>query len=113
MLEAGYGPDAASQGMRAVPATVLALMPAEANLVELGRLVSPEQQEHMVRGRLMLNVMRGHDKGVNSAYRLGQDKRVNMFTADTQVGVILVQAPETHVKALSQVPDDEENKPTK
>lgn len=95
MKEAGYSQDTANAGMRAVPATVLALMPQESNLIDLGRAVTPEQQENMVRGRLMLNVMKGRDAGVNSAYRLGQDKRVNMFQPDTQVGVVIVQAPDS------------------
>ena len=95
MKEAGYSHATSLQGMAAVPKTVLALMPQESNLIDLGRAVTPEQQENMVRGRLMLNVMKGRDAGVNSAYRLGQDKRVNMFQPDTQVGVVLVQVPDS------------------
>lgn len=95
----------ADRGVAAIPATVLALMPRETNFVELGRALTPEQQECLVRGRLVLNVIRGKDQGVNSAYRLGQDKRVNMFQADNQVGVLVVNAPDSGVK-LAPVPDE-------
>lgn len=103
MKAAGYSEWTADAGMRAVPATVLALMPQESNLIDLGRAVTPEQQENMVRGRLMLNVMKGRDAGVNSAYRLGQDKRVNMFQADSQVGVVIIQSPQSD---KSEVPEE-------
>src|SRR5258705_352931 len=79
LVEAGYSPAQAAKGFAAIPATVLALMPQESNLVDLGRALNPEQQEALVRGRLALNVLKGKDSGVASAYRLGQDKRVNMF----------------------------------
>lgn len=105
MTEAGYSASMADRGVAAIPATVLALMPRETNFVELGRALTPEQQECLVRGRLVLNVIRGKDQGVNSAYRLGQDKRVNMFQADNQVGVLVVNAPDSGVK-LAPVPDE-------
>lgn len=105
LTEAGYSPMHARKGMAAVSATILALMPRETNFVELGRALTPEQQESLVRGRLVLNVIRGKDQGVNSAYRLGQDKRVNMFQADAQVGVLIVNAPDSGVK-IASVPDE-------
>ena len=106
MLDAGYSASTAEQGLRAVPATVLALMPQESNLVDLGRALTPEQQENLVRGRLMLNTIKGKDCGVASAYRLGQDKRVNMFTPENQTGVVVL-----NVNALPEkdgkVPENE------
>jgi hypothetical protein len=92
--------------MGAVSKTVLALLPESVPYVELGRAVTAEQQEAAIRGRLFSNVIKGVDKAVNSSYRLGQDKRVNMFQADTQVGIIMVNAPESAVKQLP-VPEDE------
>jgi len=106
LLDAGYSPVTAAQGFRAIPATVLALMPQESNLVDLGRALTAEQQENLVRGRLVLNVMKGKDSGVASAYRLGQDKRVNMFTPENQTGVVVL-----NVNALPEkdgkVPENE------
>lgn len=90
MIDAGYSEVTAAQGLRAIPATVLALMPQESNLVDLGRALNPEQQEALVRGRLALNVLKGKDSGVASAYRLGQDKRVNMFTPEAQTGLVVL-----------------------
>ena len=109
MLEAGYSAATASQGYAAVPKTVLAMLPSSAHLVDIGRAITPEIQESAIRGRLFSNVIKGVDKAVNSSYRLGQDKRVNMFQADTQVGVILVQAPESTAKQL-EVPDETPSK---
>lgn len=106
MIEAGYTATTASQGYAAVPATVLALMPRETNFVELGRALTAEQQESLVRGRLVLNVIRGKDAGVNSAYRLGQDKRISMFTSENQVGIIVVNAP-PGAGVLEELPKEE------
>jgi len=106
LLGAGYSAESAARGMASVPATVLALMPQESNLVDLGRALTAEQQENLVRGRLVLNVMKGKDSGVASAYRLGQDKRVNMFTPENQTGVVVL-----NVNALPEkdgkVPENE------
>lgn len=106
MLEAGYSSHMAVRGIAGIPKTVLALMPQESNLVDLGRALNPEQQEALVRGRLALNVLKGKDSGVVSAYRLGQDKRVNMFTPENQTGVVVL-----NVNALPEkdgkVPENE------
>ncbi len=107
MIEAGYSPATASQGMAAVPATVLALGMKGSNVYQVGKSLKVEDLRHLAIGRLAINVTEGKDGGVMSAKTLGSHRELNLWTADTQVGVILVQAPETHVKALSQVPEEE------
>lgn len=93
LMTAGYSTHTASRGIASIPKKVLRIMGRGAqNLRTLGE-IEPEDQEKLVRGRLVYNVIKGQDKGVNSAYRLGQDKRVNMFTAESQTGIVILNAP--------------------
>lgn len=48
------------------------------------KIAAPEARAAAVRARLMLNVVRGEDKGVASCKLLGQDREVGIFGADTQ-----------------------------
>lgn len=92
MLENGYSPTVARLGIAGVPRTVLALMPKESNLIALGQ-INADQQEELVRGRLVYNTLTGSDKGVLSAKALGSDRRVNMFTPDVQTGIVVIAGP--------------------
>jgi len=73
------------------------------------KVIHPEDQENLVRGRLADNVVKGSDRGVMSAKALGSDKRVSMFTPEFQQGIIVLQPPnmtaEQMQKAL-QAPDE-------
>jgi hypothetical protein len=67
----------------------------------------------MVRGRLVENVIIGTDKGALSAKQLGADKRVAMWQADAQVGLVVLQAPQFRKILSHKVPilppiDDED-----
>lgn len=115
LIGAGYSTQTASRGIRAIPKKVLRLMGRGAqNLRALGE-IEPEDQEKLVRGRLVYNVIKGQDKGVNSAYRLGQDKRVNMFTAESQTGIVILNAPTVVGTNETEVPREviEDIKPEK
>lgn len=93
LMSAGYSAHTSNRGIASIPKKVLRIMGRGAqNLRTLGE-IEPEDQEKLVRGRLVYNVIKGQDKGVNSAYRLGQDKRVNMFTAESQTGIVILNAP--------------------
>ena len=93
LLAAGYSESQACRGMAAVPEGLLPyLVERNHKLEALGRMLSAESQENVVRGRLLMNVVDGKDAGVQSAKLLGSDKRVAMFTPDSQVGVIIVEA---------------------
>jgi hypothetical protein len=61
--------------------------------IELGRDLSPEDQAAIVRGRLLENTIIGTDAGVQSAKQLGSDKRISMWTPDSQVGVVILGKP--------------------
>lgn len=85
---------------------VTALSAKGRNLIKLSKSLTIEQQQHLLVGRLIDNVERGTDKGVMSAKVLGSRKEISLWTPDLQVGVVLVNAPESSVKTL-QVPDEE------
>ena len=57
---------------------------------EIGKQVTAEKQEHLVRGALLANVAQGKDKATASLKMLGSDKRVNIFQPDSASGVIII-----------------------
>jgi len=77
----------------------------------LGRKISPERQENLDRGRLVQNVITGKDDAVQSAKQLGADKRMTMWQADSQVGLVVLAAPpipkiDHDVEILPPIHDD-------
>jgi hypothetical protein len=62
-------------------------------LVELGSAISAQERVNLVRGRLILNTIRGIDKGASSAKVLGSEKRVSMWQSDTQRGLVILNSP--------------------
>jgi len=82
----------------------------------MGRDLSPKDQEAIVRGRLYEDVILGSDKGIMAAKQLGADKRVSMWRPDSQVGLVVLQAPEVRkmnheVPLLPSIYEDEEEQP--
>lgn len=64
-------------------------------LADLGDSITVQLQENLVRGRLVLNTIRGTDGGTPSAKLLGGEKRVSMWQKDTQHGFVILNAPAT------------------
>ena len=94
MLDAGYSPSTARRGKAALSKPMLEALARESSKLELlGRKISPERQESLVRGRLVLNTLRGRDDGTQSAKLLGADRRISMWQVDSQVGLVVLQAP--------------------
>lgn len=94
MLDAGYSLSTARRGKAALSGPMLeALARESAKLEALGENISPERQENLVRGRLVLNTLHGKDEGVQSAKLLGSDRRVSMWEPESRVGVIVLQPP--------------------
>lgn len=94
MLQAGYAPSTARRGKAALSRPMWEALAREWNKPELlGRKISPERQEAIVRGRLVQNVITGRDDAVQSARQLGADKRISMWQPDSQVGLIVLKAP--------------------
>src|SRR5215470_7728550 len=79
LLDSGYSELQSRKGLAAVPDTVLRMLPRNAKrLIKLGA-IDPKVQEHLVRGRLADNVIKGKDGGAMSAKILGSDKRLSMW----------------------------------
>lgn len=94
-LDAGYTEQTANGGWQNVPNRVVRLLAKKGiRLLELGK-ITPEQQENLVRGRLVYNTLKGSDKGVMSAKALGSDRRVNMFVPDSATGLIVLNMPQS------------------
>lgn len=95
-LAAGYSQSVANTGLQNLPKSVhtyvLTRQKRLSKLAQLARHVTAEDQELTVRGALLANVASGKDQACNSLKMLGQDKRVAMFTPDSQTGVIVIQA---------------------
>lgn len=114
LVLAGYSPKQARKGMAIVNRSK-GLRQAIAEhgklLADLGGNISPQQQENLVRGRLVLNTIRGTDKGTPSAKALGSDKRVSMWRAESQAGIVVLEAPaglEGLLQAADKQPDTTE-----
>jgi hypothetical protein len=54
--------------------------------------MTAEVQAHLVRGRLARNTIKGEDRRSDERQALGSDKRVNMFTPESQTGVIVINS---------------------
>lgn len=95
MLEGGYAPATAKRGKAALSKPMWEALAVESGKLELlGRKISPERQRNLVRGRLVLNTLRGRDDGSQSAKIPGSDKRVSMWQNESQSGLIVLQAPQ-------------------
>jgi len=116
LIQAGYSPAQARKGM-AIVSRSKGLRDAVAEqgklLRELGRDITAQDQEYLVRGRLVLNTIQGADQGVASAKTLGSDKRVSMWQPEVQQGIVVLslppalQDPEVRKRMLEPIPDEE------
>lgn len=113
MLEAGYAPGTARLGMQAVPLTVQALGMKGSSVYRVGKALTTDDMRALAIGRLAINVTEGKDGGVMSAKTLGSHRELNLWTSETQVGVMVINAPETSVKPLADVPEETPENPTK
>jgi hypothetical protein len=50
----------------------------------------------VILGRLVQNVITGRDDAVQSARQLGADRRISMWQAEREAGLVVLQAPEIH-----------------
>jgi hypothetical protein len=109
LMGAGYSEQNANHGWSAVPNRVVKLLSRKGlRLKALGE-IDADTQEKLTRGRLVYNVIKGSDKGVLSAKALGSDRRVNMFQAELQAGVIVISLPSQiaeHKDKLLETPEE-------
>jgi hypothetical protein len=93
LREAGYSKSTSYQGkLNKMIRAELAKMGMK--YIKIGRDLTPEDQENLVRGMLYENVIMRSDKGVQAAKQLGADKRVSMWRPDGQIGMVVIKAPE-------------------
>ena len=110
---AGFHKGTYKNGKKAINNSIRAeYMKLGRKYIRYGKDLSPQDQELLVRGKLMENVILGTDKGVMSAKVLGSDKRISMWTPESQTGVIVLHPPpmpvvKEPVKWLPPEPDDE------
>jgi hypothetical protein len=91
---AGFPPSTVKRGKAGINRMIRAeLKTLGRKYIELGRGLSAEDQAAIVRGRLLENTIIGTDAGVQSAKQLGSDKRISMWTPDSQVGVVILGKP--------------------
>jgi hypothetical protein len=92
LLRAGYSMNAAKKGMSKTPKRALLMVDQEKRdeLIRLGKSISAADQEALARGTFIRGAVQGNDKGAVMAYRLGQDKRVNMFVPENQQNTLIV-----------------------
>lgn len=110
LMSAGYSEQTANHGWDAVPNRVVKLLSRKGlRLKALGE-IDAETQEKLVRGRLVYNVIKGTDKGVLSSKALGSDRRINMFVAESNAGIVVISVPnqviENKAKLLKDDPED-------
>ena len=87
--------DGARRGKAALSKPMLEAVARQTHILQLlGRRISPEEQEHLIRERLVENVITGRDGAVQSARQMGADKRIAMWQPDSQVGIVVFKAPE-------------------
>jgi len=72
-------------------------------LAELGGNLTVREQENLVRGRLVLNTIRGMDGGTPSAKILGSEKRVSMWQSDIQRGLVILNSPKVELGNKEQL----------
>ena len=112
LVLAGYSTKQAKKGMAIVNRSKglrQAIAECGKLLAELGGNVTVQQQENLVRGRLVLNTIRGTDNGTASAKALGSEQRVSMWRTNDYQGLVIVSAPPNLVKKRNMLvpPTDE------
>jgi len=94
LLHAGYSPKTAKSGRSAVPAAMWD------EIVSLGRAYAAigskldlAEVSNRIKGRLYVNAIAGKSDGNEACKLLGTHKDHQLFQPDSQIGVIVLQAP--------------------
>jgi hypothetical protein len=91
--QAGWSHKSSLKGWAKLPSDVLKSLPKKAQrLIALGKM-DKKDLEHMAVGRLAKNVPDGKDGGAQSAKILGSHREINAWTADQQLGLVILQTP--------------------
>ena len=102
LRQAGWSERQSMKGWDAVPDQVLIKLPKKAQkLIALGK-TDRETRKHLVRGRLVENVVKGKDGGTMSAKVLGSDKELGMWTPDMQTGLVVIGELPAHLESRAK-----------
>lgn len=108
LLAGGYSENVAKMGRKALSDRVWNQLVVDGKKYgDFAREFKPEERADLVRGKLLENAIRGKDVACNSLKLIGQDKDVGMFQSDTQVGVIVLQVPQSITNSTLPVLDGE------
>jgi hypothetical protein len=111
MVKAGWSEQQAAKGWKKVPQGVIKMLPKSAlRLINLGKTTPADDMRALVHGRLIDNCTKGSDKGAQSAKILGSSRDLNMWTPDTQMGVIVLAAPQWAIDNKAKLLADPEEK---
>lgn len=108
LISAGYSPSTAKMGWTGVPKVAMSLLTKRgAKLTRFGAELSLDDCKNLVLGRLAENCVKGKDGGVMSAKVLGSRRELNLWTPDSQVGVIVLsQGSRNDVQTMLEPPAD-------
>jgi hypothetical protein len=108
MVQAGWSETQAAKGWQKVPKGVIKMLPKSAQrLIQLGKTTTPDDMRALVHGRLVDNVTKGTDKAAQSAKILGTSRDLNMWTPDLQMGVIILQTPQSLIDRKAELLADD------
>lgn len=110
MIAAGYSEKQANKGQKAISKKMMGAMAKEGiKMADFAKQFTTKDLGDIVVGRLVTNAMVGRDGGVMSAKTLGSHKDLNLWTQESQAGVIVINMPhisEEHLKQLLTPPAD-------
>jgi hypothetical protein len=100
-IEAGYSPAQAKKGMGLLaerPGIAKAFAEerqrAVRKLAALGSALTPQEQEHLVRGALLDETLKGDSRQrVRAAELLGKDRRCQFFSPEVEINVAALNMP--------------------
>jgi hypothetical protein len=96
LRQSGWSNTQSVKGWDAVPDRVMAMLPKRAKkLATLGKTIDKETRKHLIRGRLIDNLVKGKDGGAMSAKILGSDSELNLWVSDYQAGLIILNVPQS------------------
>ena len=106
-VDAGMSPKQARKGKAAISGPMMSALAKEGlKFADLANEVSIEQAGKIATGRLIENCITGSDKGAMSAKILGSHRAINLWTPESQVGVIVLNAPQSALDKKEEMLSD-------
>lgn len=111
MMDAGYSARTANNGMARVSKRVMKALTRDARkMLLIADEFTIQELGKLAVARLALNCMSGKDGGVMSAKTLGSHKDLALWQPDSQVGVVVLNAPNQLMQKKAELVEAEEVK---